>query len=102
MERPPLVEPLDAFDDLLRTAPAVPLTDQVRLRRGDALALLSAMRTSPDATATTLALLDELERLVSDARRIPLTRDVRLEAERARAILDRLRSVQAAGSHLPA
>jgi hypothetical protein len=93
---------LDELDELVRSAPGVPLTDQVRLDRMEIYDVLDRMRAtladSADRTAFNdgpfprTALLDELDELLHRAKPIPLTTQVRIDRIEIYELLDRIRA----------
>jgi len=92
-----LLVAIDTLDDLVHNARAVPLTDQVRLKRGrldeafgqiqDALPLDVRARAEADG------LLERLDRLVTGAKPVPLTGDVRFDKQELYDVLDALRAL---------
>jgi hypothetical protein len=89
---------VDAFEDAIRDAYDVPLTDQVRLDRRKADRLLEQLRTAlPRGSSTLSTLFSELDELVRNAKTIPLTEQIRLDRDDVYDILDRMRASFAAG-----
>jgi len=84
---------IDAFDDAIREAPGVPLTDQIRLDRREVEVLLDRVRTTLGADAADVGgLLDQLADLVRRAKPIPLTGEIRLDREDVYDVLDQMRA----------
>ena len=96
---------LDRLDELVRKAGGVPLTDQVRLNRGNVELLLDELRTAAnDGPGALAGPLDELDALVHAAKSVPLTDEIRVERNDVYDRLDRLRAACATPrrDHLPA
>ena len=96
---------LDRLDELVRKAGSVPLTDQVRLNRGNVDLLLDELRTAAnDGPGELAGPLDELDALVHAAKSVPLTDEIRVERDDVYDRLDRLRAACATPrrDHLPA
>jgi hypothetical protein len=117
----PLLDLIDALDDLVRDAKAVPMTDQVRVDKEKIYDLLDGIRAAlpaavqrpepppplPAASGTPLAppreidiespdkllaSLDALDELVQNAKRVPLSDDRRIDAERFYKLIERARA----------
>src|SRR5690348_11037982 len=117
----PLLDLIDALDDLLQRAKAVPMSDQVRVDKQKAYELLDRIRAAvpgaverpPPLPAPTrapgtappppreidiespdrlLASLEALDELVQNAKRVPLSDDRRINAERFYELIERARA----------
>jgi len=88
---------VDALDDLMHSAPAVPLTDQVRVKPDELHDRVSDVldHLSPEQRerANAAGLVEELEALVQTAKPVPLTGQVRVDKDRMYELLDRLRGL---------
>ena len=82
---------IDALDDEVHAAKAVPLTDQVRFDPEALQARVAEIRAHWPPRADS-ALLDELDGAVAAAPAVPLTRQVRIDKERIYDLLDRMRA----------
>jgi hypothetical protein len=93
---------IDALDDLIHQAPAVPLTDSVRLDedvlrvavgrvRSEATKLFGAEPEREGSVGELCGALDGLDELVGTAKTVPLTDQVRVNKERFYEQLDRVR-----------
>jgi hypothetical protein len=100
-ERPEPTAVLDQLDGLVRRAPAIPFTNQIRIDRiqiYDSLDLLRALQADATrergdaAPSDSLAVLDELDALIHNARPVPLTMQVRVDRSEIYELLDRLRA----------
>ena len=81
---------VDRFDDLVLGAKAIPLTDEVRVERDEALQLLGWMQS--EAPPEARRVVDRLDTLVRDARTVPLTDQLRLPREGVYELLDEIRA----------
>ena len=77
---------VEEFDALVRSAPPVPLTDEVRVNRRRATKLVAVLGGS--AAGSTL------QQLVEQARKVPLTGQVRLDPDIVFACLDEIRATR--------
>ena len=93
---------IDALDDLIHRAPAVPLTDSVRLDedvlraavgrvRSEATTLFGPEPERDGSISHLFGALDGLDELVRTAKAVPLTAQVRMNKERFYKQLDRAR-----------
>lgn len=90
---PEAVLVLDEFDEVIRHAGTVPLTDQVRLNLGKIDVLLDRLRAALNHGPSELTgVLDELDEIVRAAKSIPLTNEIRVERSEIYDLLDRLRA----------
>jgi hypothetical protein len=76
------------FDDLIHNAKAIPLTDEVRVARGDAEQLVTEMRSA--ASPRTAELVERLAKLVEHAKSVPLTDQLRINRREAYGLCDEL------------
>jgi len=99
-ERPEPAAVFAQLDELVRRAPPIPLTSQVRIDRSeiyDSLDLLRALEADAmrergtAAFSNSLAVLDELDALIQNAKPVPLTTQVRVDRTEIYRLLDRLR-----------
>jgi hypothetical protein len=77
---------LDELEALMRSAPVVPLTDQIRIDRKRAQKLIA--RLDPSAAAA------RLQELFTQARRVPLTSQIRLDSDAVFACIDEIRATR--------
>ena len=77
---------LDELEALMRSAPVVPLTDQIRIDRKRAQKLIA--RLDPSAAAA------RLQELLEQARRVPLTGQIRLDSDAVFACIDEIRATR--------
>jgi hypothetical protein len=77
---------LDELDALMRSAPVVPLTDQVRIDRKRAQKLIAAL--DPSAAAS------RLQELFAHARGVPLTGQIRLDSDAVFACIEEIRAAR--------
>jgi hypothetical protein len=85
-----LVFAVGRFDDLIRDAPGVPLTREVRVLRDDANDLVAEMESA--ATPATSELIERLADMVDGARAVPLTDWIRIDRENAYRLCDEIRA----------
>ena len=84
---------LAEFDELVRKARGIPLTDQVRLDRLKVYGLLDRLRTAlGHGPSEVSGMLEELDELVQHGRPIPLTNNIRVERSAIYDVLDRMRT----------
>ena len=83
-----------SFEEQLRAAKPVPLTNQVRLDKNQMDTTLNEMRTGFSRAGLTraLPLVDKLGDQLENARPIPLTNEVRVDKEEVHDILDQVRA----------
>jgi hypothetical protein len=77
---------LDELEALMRSAPVVPLTDQIRIDRKRAQKLIA--RLAPSAAAA------RLQELFTKARSVPLTGQIRLDSDAVFACIDEIRATR--------
>jgi hypothetical protein len=85
---------IGSFEEQLRKAKRVPLTNQVRVNKNEMDATLEEMRTGFSRAGLTqaLALVGRLDEQIQNAKPVPLTDEVRLDPDEVRDILDQLRA----------
>jgi len=83
-----------SFEEQLRAAKPIPLTNQVRLDKNRMQTTVNEMRTAFSRAGLTnaLPLVNRLDEQVQGAKPVPLTDEVRLEKDKASGILDQLRA----------
>ncbi len=86
----PGLEAVDALEDLLASAPPIPLTDWVRVDPREATLLAESIRETVGGSQAA-GEADRLAQLIARGRRIPLSEQVRVDVRRARRHLDALR-----------
>lgn len=82
---------LEALDELLATAPPIPMTDWVRVDPRRAKPLVDAVRVAA-VEAKLRDQVDELTRVILEGRPIPFTDELRVDRRRAQRLLEALRS----------
>jgi hypothetical protein len=98
-----VINAIDALDDLIHEAPAVPLTDTVRLDddvlrstagqlRSAATEMFGAEPERHGPIGDLLRAVDGLDELIGTAKRVPMTSQVRVSKERFYDQLDRVRA----------
>ena len=113
----PLLDLIDALDELVHQGKPVPMSSQVRLDPHEIYDLLDRMRATlptlvqrpsppaaagplptpppeidPESPDKLLASLDALDELVQNAKRVPLSDDRRINAERFYALIEQARA----------
>jgi hypothetical protein len=77
---------LHELEALMRSAPVVPLTDQIRIDRKRAQKLIAKLDSSAAAS--------RLQALFTEARRVPLTGQIRLDSDAVFACIDEIRATR--------
>lgn len=85
------MNPLDRLEATLDGAERVPLTEQVRVPRGELDGAVGEVRDRADGPLRVRALVADLERLAENARPIPLTGQVRIDPAELRRVIASLR-----------